>query len=89
MVVTENIEKEKNIDFSQYQKFKSRSTLPILVSVLEGSSIRNVKYKDRIVKIMLTLLAVMKGQLDFIILIFLMVEILLKMIFTLVEMYAY
>tara|TARA_B100000575_G_scaffold281854_1_gene272893 strand:- start:10 stop:1254 length:1245 start_codon:yes stop_codon:yes gene_type:complete len=40
----------KNIDLSQYQKFKSRSTLPILVSVLEGSSVRNVKYKDRIVK---------------------------------------
>ena len=42
--------KRKNIDFSQYQKFKSRSTLPILVSVLEGSSVRNVRYKDRIVK---------------------------------------
>ena len=40
----------KNIDFSQYQKFKSRSTLPILVSVLEGSSVRNVRYKDKIVK---------------------------------------
>ena len=40
----------KNIDFSQYQKFKSRSILPILVSVLEGSSVRNVRYKDRIVK---------------------------------------
>ena len=42
--------KRKNIDFSQYQKFKTRSTLPILVSVLEGSSVRNVRYKDRIVK---------------------------------------
>ena len=42
--------KRKNIDFSQYQKFKSRSTLPVLVSVLEGSSVRNVRYKDRIVK---------------------------------------
>ena len=42
--------KRKNIDFSQYQKFKSRSTLPILVSVLEGTSVRNVRYKDRIVK---------------------------------------
>ena len=42
--------KRKNIDFSQYQKFKSRSILPILVSVLEGSSVRNVRYKDRIVK---------------------------------------
>ena len=44
------IAKRKNIDFSQYQKFKSRSILPILVSVLEGSSVRNVRYKDRIVK---------------------------------------
>jgi len=44
------IAKRKNIDFSQYQKFKSRSTLPILVSVLEGSSVRNVRYKDKIVK---------------------------------------
>tara|TARA_X000001036_G_scaffold304317_1_gene283292 strand:+ start:10 stop:1254 length:1245 start_codon:yes stop_codon:yes gene_type:complete len=44
------IAKRKNIDFSQYQKFKSRSSLPILVSVLEGSSVRNVKYKDKIVK---------------------------------------
>ena len=42
--------KRKNIDFSQYQKFKSRSTLPILVSILEGTSVRNVRYKDRIVK---------------------------------------
>ena len=42
--------KRKNIDFSQYQKFKSRSTLPILVSVLEGTDVRNVRYKDRIVK---------------------------------------
>ena len=42
--------KRKNIDFSQYQKFKSRSALPILVSVLEGTSVRNVRYKDRIVK---------------------------------------
>ena len=42
--------KRKNLDFSQYQKFKSRSTLPVLVSVLEGSSVRNVRYKDRIVK---------------------------------------
>ena len=42
--------KRKNIDFSQYQKFKSRSTLPILVSVLEGTSVRNVRYKERIVK---------------------------------------
>ena len=44
------IAKRKNIDFSQYQKFKSRSSLPILVSVLEGSSVRNVRYKDKIVK---------------------------------------
>ena len=42
--------KRKNIDFPQYQKFKSRSTLPILVSVLEGTSVRNVRYKDRFVK---------------------------------------
>ena len=42
--------KRKNIDFSQYQKFKARSTLPVLVSVLEGSSVRNVRYKDKIVR---------------------------------------
>ena len=42
--------KRKNIDFPQYQKFKSRSTLPILVSGIEGTSVRKVRYKDRIVK---------------------------------------
>jgi len=42
--------KRKNIDFSQYQKLKSRSKLPVLISVAEGTSIRNVKYRDRIVK---------------------------------------
>lgn len=42
--------KRKNIDFSQYQKLRSRATLPVLVSVAESTSIRNVKYRDRAVK---------------------------------------
>jgi putative ABC transport system permease protein len=37
----------KNIDYSQYKKLKERAKLPALVSVSEGSSIRDVKYKDK------------------------------------------
>ena len=37
----------KNIDYSQYRKLKERAKLPTLVSVSEGSSIRDVKYKDK------------------------------------------
>ena len=40
----------KNIDFSQYKKLKQKAKLPILISVNEGQSIRNVKYKDKKVK---------------------------------------
>ena len=40
----------KNIDYSQYEKLKSRAQLPILVSVSERSYVRDVKYKDRTVK---------------------------------------
>tara|TARA_X000001036_G_scaffold230246_1_gene215116 strand:- start:372 stop:1616 length:1245 start_codon:yes stop_codon:yes gene_type:complete len=59
------IAKRKNIDFSQYQKFKSRSNLPILVSVLEGSSVRNVRYKDKIVKNYVDLIGGDKGTIRF------------------------
>ena len=34
--------KRKNIDYTQYQKLKSRAKLPILVSVMEGSRVRDV-----------------------------------------------
>ena len=37
----------KNIDYSQYRKLKERAKLPALISVSEGSSIRDVKYKDK------------------------------------------
>ena len=40
----------KNIDYTQYEKLKNRAQLPVLVSVSEQSSIRNVKYRDRTVK---------------------------------------
>jgi putative ABC transport system permease protein len=59
------IAKRENIDFSQYQKFKSRSNLPILVSVLEGSSVRNVRYKDKIVKNYVDLIGGDKGTIRF------------------------
>ena len=39
----------KNIDYDQYKKLNNRATLPVLVSVSEGSSVRNVKYKDKLV----------------------------------------
>ena len=44
------IRNRKNIDYDQYKKLKERAKLPVLVSVSEGSSIRNVKYKDISVK---------------------------------------
>ena len=37
----------KNIDFSQYKKLKERAKLPVLISVSEGKSIRDVKYKNK------------------------------------------
>ncbi len=40
----------KNIDYDQYKKMKERAKLPILISVSEVSSVRNVKYKDKTVK---------------------------------------
>ena len=49
MVVTENIGKEKYRFFS-ISKIQVTINSPVLVSVLEGSSVRNVRYKDRIVK---------------------------------------
>ena len=42
--------KRKNIDYTQYEKLKNRAQLPILVSVSEQSSVRDVKYKNRTVK---------------------------------------
>ena len=41
------IRNRKNIDYDQYKKLKERAKLPALISVSEGSSIRNVKYKDK------------------------------------------
>ena len=40
----------KNIDYAQYRRFKDQAKLPILVTVSEGSSIRNVRYRDKTVK---------------------------------------
>ena len=42
--------KRKNIDYDQYKKLKNRATLPVSVSVSESNEIRNVKYKDNVVK---------------------------------------
>ena len=47
---TKNHRNRKNIDLSQYKKLKQQAKLPILISVNEGRSIRNVKYKDKKVK---------------------------------------
>ena len=44
------IRNRKNIDYDQYKKLKDRAKLPVLISVSEGSSIRNVKYKDKSLK---------------------------------------
>ena len=42
--------KRKNIDYDQYKKLKNRAVLPVLVSVSERNEVRNVKYKDNVVK---------------------------------------
>ena len=42
--------KRKNIDYDQYKKLKNRAKLPLLVSVSERNEVRNVKYKDNVVK---------------------------------------
>ena len=44
--------KRKNIDYTQYEKLKNRAQLPILVSVSEQSSVRDVKYKNRTLKVL-------------------------------------
>ena len=44
------IRNRKNIDYDQYKKLKERAKLPALISVSEGRSIRNVKYKDKSLK---------------------------------------
>ena len=44
------IRNRKNIDYDQYIKLKERAKLPVLVSVHEDGSVRNVKYKDKTVK---------------------------------------
>lgn len=44
------IRNRENINFNQYKKFKNSAVLPSLVSVSEGKSVRNIKYKDKIVK---------------------------------------
>ena len=40
----------KNIDYPQYEEFKRRAVLPIMVSVSEGTNARNVKYRDKTVR---------------------------------------
>ena len=40
----------ENIDYKQYEQFKNRAKLPSLISVIEGGSIRNVRYRDKTVK---------------------------------------
>ena len=56
------IRNKKNIDYDQYKKLKERAKLPVLVSVSEGSSIRNVKYKDISVKNYVSLLGGDEGS---------------------------
>ena len=56
------IRNRKNIDYDQYKKLKERAKLPVLVSVSEGSSIRNVKYKDISVKNYVSLLGGDEGS---------------------------
>ena len=46
----EKYRNRKNIDYPQYEEFKRRAKLPILVSVSEGTSALNVKYRDKTVK---------------------------------------
>jgi len=40
----------KDIDYREFKEFKSRAKLPLLISVGAGGSIRNIKYKDKVVK---------------------------------------
>ena len=56
------IRNRKNIDYDQYKKLKERAKLPVLVSVSEGSSIRNVKYKEISVKNYVSLLGGDEGS---------------------------
>ena len=56
------IRNRKNIDYDQYKKLKERAKLPVLVSVSEGSSIRNIKYKDISVKNYVSLLGGDEGS---------------------------
>ena len=46
----EKYRNRKNIDYPQYEEFKRRAKLPIMVSVSEDVSARNVKYRDKTVK---------------------------------------
>ena len=46
----EKYRNRKNIDYPQYEEFKRRAKLPVLVSVSEETSARNVKYRDKTVK---------------------------------------
>lgn len=39
----------KNIDYRQFEILKERAKLPLLVSVLDGTSERSVRYKDKLV----------------------------------------
>ena len=56
------IRNRKNIDYDQYKKLKERAKSPVLVSVSEGSSIRNVKYKHISVKNYVSLLGGDEGS---------------------------
>ena len=40
----------KNITYQHYKKLKKRAKLPLLVSAIEGTATRNVKYKDKEVR---------------------------------------
>ena len=40
----------EDIDYNAFKEFKSRAKLPLLVSVGAGGSVRNIKYKDKVVR---------------------------------------
>lgn len=40
----------KNITFQHYEKLKKRSLLPVLISAADGTSVRNISYKDKKIK---------------------------------------
>ena len=40
----------KNITFQHYEKLKKRSVLPVLISAADGTSVRNISYKDKKIK---------------------------------------